>query len=66
MIRVKTFESRVEALFVSSDGVEVLAIGDSLTEAVENLVIRFRELQESALEELYARGFIRVEKGPAS
>ncbi len=34
--------------------------GKTLTEAVENLVISFKQLQQMALEELRAHGFITV------
>lgn len=38
----------------------VRAYGRSLTEGIENLVIRFKQLQDAALEELRFRGFITV------
>jgi hypothetical protein len=38
----------------------VRAQGDTLTEAVENLVTRFRELQELAFNELREYGVIRT------
>lgn len=44
----------------------VRAAGASLREAVENLVARFKQLQEATLQELYDRGFIAVERDDAS
>lgn len=38
----------------------VRATGESLSQAVENLITRFKDLQEVVIEELYNRGFIRV------
>lgn len=42
----------------------VRSTGSTLTEAIENLVIRFKQLQDAALNELRDRGFIRVEQKP--
>jgi len=52
----------VQATYISQDGTEVQSKGASLTEAVEGLVVRFKELQDAALHELRDRGFIRVER----
>jgi hypothetical protein len=38
----------------------VRAHGDTLTEAIENLVMRFKVLQDGAIEEMRRRGFIRT------
>jgi hypothetical protein len=40
----------------------VLAKGKTLTEALENLMVRFSELRQLALQELRAKEFVRTEK----
>ena len=66
MIRVDSRGGLVRATYIEDriDGGETLveAVGDDLSGALENLVIRFKELQDAALEELRARGFIRRER----
>ncbi len=66
-------EGGVEATFeIYENGIleRVCARGPTLTEAVENLVVRFKQLQDAALHEMVNQGVIRVEprapKGEAS
>ncbi len=44
----------------------VIAHGASQTEAIENLVIRFKQLQSGALEALVENGFIITERSQAA
>ena len=64
MIRITTDFEGVEAIYESqlNDGSyeRVRATGATLIEAVTNLVVRFAQLQEDALEELRYRGMVRA------
>lgn len=63
MIRISSTDDIVSAEFVSADeNTSVCAAGSTLTEAIENLVVRFKELQDAALTEMRDRGFIRTER----
>lgn len=64
MIRVEATVDGVEAVFSHND-TEVRGTGGSLTEAVENLIIRFKQLQDAAFSQLREYGFIRVERASA-
>ena len=67
MIAVSTEGDLVRVQYKDDNsGTIVYSVGASLTEAIENIVIRFKELQGAALEELYKRGFIRVERSAES
>lgn len=63
MITVTTRYDGVHVTYSHPEGAGFAdATGTSLTEAIEKLVIRFKEMQDAALEELRERGFIRVER----
>ncbi len=63
-MRIDTLAGRVfvtfEVSYADREAERVCAYGDSLSEAVENLITRFKELQDAALDELHGHGFIRV------
>lgn len=59
MISVTTDVGIVRAMYSNGEAY-VHAEGSSFSEAVENLIIRFKELQEEALTELQDRGLVHV------
>lgn len=63
MIRIEAVVDGVTIEY-AANGSCVSTSGSSLTEAVENLVARFAELQQDAIRQLRDRGFIRVEPKP--
>lgn len=62
-------DGKVTAVFEVGEGEggadwieRVSAAGETLTEAVENLIERFAELQQYAIEEMRSHGVVRTER----
>jgi hypothetical protein len=58
-IRIEAEAGSIVATF-ACNGDSVSASGVTLTDAVKNLALRFKQLQEAALEEMLRHGFISV------
>ncbi len=55
-----------ESYGLSNNDLErVVARGSNLTEAVENLVLRFKALQDAAIDAMYEHGIVRAPRDAA-